>query len=146
MSKAIPTTPTAYPLIEPGKRASIAGRTGSGKSSLGCFLLARSPGHWAILNPKGTKAYDNLPDCNTIHGFNLKKIEASLREHKFTNIIPTIQQSSPANLDNFIMWLHTSYENMGLCIDELYTVHTAAGHDCICHGLVLRGSCRSQGS
>jgi hypothetical protein len=111
------------PLINPGDRATVAGRTGSGKSTLGCFLLGRSPGNWLILNPKGTKAYNDLPGVNTIHGISLKKIDRSLLENRFTNLVPTVGQSKPDNLDALIMFLHSEYENMGLVIDELYTVH-----------------------
>lgn len=115
--------PSNLPLINPGDRASIAGRTGSGKSTLGCFLLSRSPGTWLILNPKGTKAYDKLPGVFTLNGFNAKKLDIALRDNRFVNLVPSIPQSTPENLDALIMYMHQQYSNVGLCIDELYTLH-----------------------
>lgn len=111
------------PLIEPGKRAAVAGRTGSGKSTLARWLLERSPGHWLILNPKWTKAYSALPDSNTIQGINMKKLDKSLTDYRFTILNPTPQQSGADNLDDLVAYLHATYENIGLCVDELYTMH-----------------------
>ena len=115
--------PQSLPKINPGDRAILAGRTGSGKSTLARFLLERSPGHWVILNPKGTKAYDKLPDINTINGFDLKKIGKSIEKHRFTNIVPSLNQSNADTMDAFIMWLHGEYTDIGLVSDELYTLH-----------------------
>lgn len=111
------------PLINPGQRMTIAGRTGSGKSTLGKWMIQRSPGHWLILNPKATAAYDRLPDSNTVHGFDAKKIEKSLEEHKFTNVIPSTQEATPDYMDAWVMYLHETYLHVGLCIDELYSIH-----------------------
>lgn len=111
------------PIINPGKRATVAGRTGSGKSTLGCWLLSRSPGHWVILNPKVTKAYDKLPGAKVIEGIELKKIEKSIEENRFTIINPTRQQANEDTLDALILWLHDGYTKVGLCVDELYAVH-----------------------
>lgn len=116
---------TTYPLILPGKRAVIAGRTGSGKTTLACWLLKRSPLHWVILNPKHTAGYKTLPDCNIVSGFNLRDIERSIEKHKFTLINPGTGESTPDTLDAFVEWLHATYRNVGLCCDELYTMHSA---------------------
>lgn len=111
------------PAISPGKRAIAAGRTGAGKSSLAQWLLLNSPGHWLILNPKWTKAFDNLPDAKVIEGIELGKIKKSLSENRFTIVNPYPAQSSPETLDMLIQWLHESYTDIGLCIDESYAVH-----------------------
>lgn len=116
-------SPDNFPRIAPGQRVVLAGRSGSGKSTLGCWLLKRSPLHWIILNPKHTKAYNKLPDAKVIDGIDFKKIEKSLQENKFTVVNPTIAQNSPDNLDNFVLYLHETYEKIGLCCDELYTMH-----------------------
>lgn len=112
-----------YPRINPGKRAIVSGRTGSGKSTLGRYLLENSPGHWIIINPKWTKAYAKLPDSNTVEGMDFVKIEKSMRDFRFTILNPKSGEASAENLDNLVIWLHESYENIGLCIDELYTLH-----------------------
>lgn len=111
------------PRIEQGQRACIAGRSGSGKSTLACWMLTRSPGHWLILNPKHTKAYAHLPDVNTMNGINFSKLERSIRDHRFTVVNPTGPQSTPENMDAFVEYLHGQYQNLGLCADELYTLH-----------------------
>lgn len=118
------TEPQSLPVIKQGERASIAGRSGSGKSTLACWLLSRSPGHWLILNPKHTKAYNVLPGAVTLNGINFAKLERSLNLNRFTIVNPTGPQSTPDNLDSFVDYLHNQYMNLGLCADELYTLHT----------------------
>lgn len=116
-------TTDQLPRINPGKRAIVAGRTGAGKSSLGTWLLKRSPGHWLILNPKWTKAYDNLPDAKKIEGIKLKEIARSLEENRFTIVNPRNSESRHDILDLLILWLHENFTDVGLCIDESYAVH-----------------------
>ncbi len=111
----------SLPLIEPGKRALVAGRTGCGKSTLARWLLKRSPGHWVIINPKHTAAYDKLPGANKIDGTNLAKLGQSIKKHKFT-IVNTVS-SNNKYLDDLVAYLHAEYSNLGLCVDELYTMH-----------------------
>lgn len=111
------------PHLSQGQRATVAGRTGSGKSTLARWLLMRSPGHWLILNPKHTSAYKSLPDAETIRGFDMKKIERSLGEHRFTIINPSSAQSTPEVMDAFVEYMHNEYKNIGLCVDELYSLH-----------------------
>lgn len=109
--------------IRPGKRAMFAGRTGSGKSTVACWWLNRSPGHWLILNPKWTAAFNGLPDSNVVDSLDLNKIEKSLEKYRFTIVNPQSSQSSPDVLDALIMWLHESFTDIGLCVDELYAIH-----------------------
>lgn len=119
------------PHIPAGKRAVVVGRTGSGKSSLAGFLLRQSPQQWIILNPKGTKAYDNLPDAVTLNGLNWKKLERLMFEKtrdgkarwRFINVVPAIAEASTENMDNFLMALHESYTHIGFVADELYTLN-----------------------
>lgn len=116
--------PLPPPRINPGKRAVVAGRTGAGKSSLANWLLQNSPGHWVILNPKWTKAFAALPGSATIEGLDMKKIAKSIEENRFTIVNPNPNQQSPDLLDLFIQWLHESFTDVGLCLDESYAVHT----------------------
>lgn len=112
------------PRIKAGERAIVAGRTGSGKSSLARWLLVRSVGHWVILNPKHTKAFNSLPDSNVVYEMTAKAIEQSMRDHRFTIINPPSDQCAPETLDLLIDWLHSNYKNVGLCVDELYAIHS----------------------
>lgn len=111
------------PLINPGERAVVAGRTGSGKSTLANWLLQRSPGVWVILNPKLTKAYEKLPGSKVVSGFDDVKIDRAFREARFVIVNPKQQEARPEEMDYFVQWLHDSYEKVGLCVDELYTLH-----------------------
>lgn len=118
------------PHVPAGKRVSVVGRTGSGKSTLGTYLLLNSPLQWIILNPKGTAAYNALPDMITIEGMDIDKIHRALTQkikgkakYRFINVIPTRHETEPEYQDAFIGLLHDGYTNIGLCCDELYTVH-----------------------
>ena len=111
------------PFIAPGKRAIVSGRTGSGKSTLACWLLSRSSQHWLILNPKHTAAYKDLPDCEVLTKFDDGLVSRSVEKHRFTLLNLSGAQSTPDYMDNIIQWFHETFENVGLCVDETYTLH-----------------------
>jgi hypothetical protein len=113
----------SLPTISPGQRAVVAGRTGSGKSTLGKWLLLQSPGHWIILNPKWTRAYDNLPDSVKVKGFDLPKIEREITNHRFVVVDPKQVEATPDIMDLFVQHVHDHFTNIGLVADELYTLH-----------------------
>jgi hypothetical protein len=117
-------TKDRLPIVGPGKRAIVSGRTGSGKSTLGCWLLNRSLQHWAILNPKWTQAYKNLPDSKVLTRFNESVFSDSLEKNRFTIINFDGKSSKADYMDDVISHIHGSFENVGLCADELYTLHT----------------------
>lgn len=116
--------PDNLPIVAPGKRLIVSGMTGSGKSTLVCWLLNRSRQHWIIFNPKWTDAYTNLPDSNTLKGFDDKKFMASVKKYKYTIINFTADESTPQFMDDVLDFIHHSFENVGVCLDELYTVHS----------------------
>ena len=141
---------TQYPRINPGQRAILAGRTGSGKSTLASWLMLRSAGHWVIINPKWTKAFDDFkPDVpeskrdkvidNKIVGIDTKLISASIAANRFTIINPASSETDPETLDLLIQWLHESYTDIGIYVDELTMVHNGyiAGPGLI--GVLTRG-------
>ncbi len=111
------------PRVNPGQRAVIAGRSGSGKSTLGRWLLQQSPGHWVILNPKWTKAYDKLPDVVKIKGFKLPQIERAITTNRFVVVDPVQSEATPEIMDLFVQWIHDNFTNVGVVADELYTLH-----------------------
>jgi energy-coupling factor transporter ATP-binding protein EcfA2 len=127
------------PVINRGKRATIAGRTGSGKSTLGKWLLQRSPGTWIILNPKHTAAYNTLPNSVVLKGMDVNKLDKLLREYKFINVWPNEFECNEDAMDDFIAYLTRTYSNIGICIDELYSLHSngRAGPGLL--GLLTRG-------
>lgn len=115
------------PKITAGKRLLVAGRTGSGKSALACWFLQRSQQTWVVLNPKHTGAYKNLPDSNVVKSLDPKKVSDSIKKYKYTIVNPPSSTADPDTMDAFIMWLHDSWTNIGLCCDELYAIHKG-GH------------------
>jgi hypothetical protein len=115
------------PTLEAGKRITISGRTGNGKSTLACWLLNRSKQHWIILNPKHTASFNHLPDSNVLRGFEEKKFLASVEKFKYTIINFSGEQATPDFMDSVVSYAHESFENVGLCVDELYTLHTTGG-------------------
>ncbi len=90
---------------------------------MACWLLNRSPQHWLIFNPKWTKAYDALPDAQTIKGFDLRKINRSLERNRFTVVNPQGHETKWDIMDAVIEYYHEGFENIGLCLDELYYLH-----------------------
>lgn len=115
------------PEIKPGKRATICGRTGSGKSTLAAWFLNNSPQHWVILNPKHTAMYRALPDSVVYKKFDAKGIFADCRKRKFTILNLSNFEADWEYMDNVVNWLHNSVRNIGLCCDELYTLHNSSG-------------------
>jgi len=115
------------PRIDPGQRAIISGRTGSGKSTLACWLLARSPQHWIIFNPKHTAAYKSLDDSVTFKKFDARAILSNIKRHKFVILNFRGAQAEADFMDAVLYWLHENLKDFGVCVDELYTMHSAAG-------------------
>lgn len=112
------------PHIPAGKRAVVVGRTGTGKTQLAVWLCQRSPGVWIILNPKCVDYFDSLGPA--VRGFDLAAIGKHLTKEpderpKFIVVYPP-EGADPAEFDAFILDLHRSWENVGLYVDELYSV------------------------
>lgn len=116
------------PEIASGKRALLAGRTGSGKSTLAVWFLARSYQHWVILNPKHTALYRQLPDAVVYRKFDPRGISSDARRKKFIVLELSGEEAEKNYMDGIIGWLHGALHNIGLCVDELYTLHSAGGH------------------
>jgi energy-coupling factor transporter ATP-binding protein EcfA2 len=113
------------PTVDPGKRALIAGRTGSGKSTLCCYLLQESGQHWVILNPKHTDAYKDLPDVRIHTRFKERDVARSIEREKFTLLNLSGSQASAPFMDSILQWMHEYYRDVGACADELYTLHNS---------------------
>lgn len=114
------------PHIEPGSRVVVAGRTGSGKTTLGAFLLGRSRQHWIIFNPKHTAGYSVLDDANVLRKTSgeMGRVESSLKKHRFTVLNFPSSESDSEYMDALIQYFHETYTNIGVCADELYTLHS----------------------
>jgi ATPase subunit of ABC transporter with duplicated ATPase domains len=120
-------TNEALPSIEPGQRAIVSGRTGSGKSTLARWLLNRSDQHWVVFNPKHTAAYRKLDDAIIFKKFDAKAILSAIKRYKFVVLNFSGDEASADVMDAVLLWLHENLRNVGVCCDELYTMHSSAG-------------------
>ena len=105
--------------IQPGKRCIVAGRTGSGKTTLAHAIVKNSPGVWIALDTKRDPFFKrfkkHLPELEMP-----SKIFRWWRPHQ--KIIVVKGSSDATANDEWIEELFLSYENVGLWIDELYMV------------------------
>src|SRR5574337_1792957 len=101
--------PVSHPFIDRGKRVVLAGRTGSGKSTLACWLMRHSNVRWIILNPKATRAYDDLNDCERVNGLDPRAITRAIERSRYVNIVPTYAESTPEGMDALSEWVHASF-------------------------------------
>lgn len=111
------------PSIKPGSRAIVAGRTGSGKTTLAAWLIHRNFQRWVILNPKHTAGYKSLDDSVALENFNERKLDRELSRHRFVSLNFSPQENNNEFMDSIIYFLHEQYENIGILCDELYTLH-----------------------
>jgi hypothetical protein len=110
------------PSIEPGGRIAIAGRTGTGKTVIACWLLKRSRQHWVIFNPKHTRGYSSLPGAIVLSVFDPKTIARTVTDNKYVIVNFSGEQASPDYMDACVAYLQSILDNIGICIDELYTM------------------------
>lgn len=118
---------TSLPRIENDKRCLITGRTGSGKTTLGAWFLVRSLQHWVILNPKHTALYKKLPYSVVHREFDAKRIAQDSKRYRFVILELSGDEAEASYMDGVIGWLHGALNNIGLCADELYTLHSGSG-------------------
>jgi hypothetical protein len=122
-----PRTERLPPRIDSDARFCVAGRTGSGKTTLANWFLNRSSQHWVILNPKHTGAYRELPDSIVHRKFKPRELLSDLNRRKFVNLELNEFEAGAEYMDGIIGWLHGALSNVGLCCDELYTLHSGTG-------------------
>lgn len=128
------------PYVPPGERALILGKTGSGKTVIGAWLLSRSPGRWVILNSK----YDEfLTQIGPSVDWNVKDILKGLKKKEIVVAHPTSFEAE--DLDRVLFELCETRQAVGVFIDELLYLHKGngrAGPGLM--GLLTRGRSRKQ--
>lgn len=139
------SAPSPLPQIKGGTRTIIVGRTGSGKTSLARYLMEkRNRQRWVIFNPKHTGGYKDLPGAKVMDGWDARKFDKSLTENRFTIINFRKNELSPEYMDAVLAYIHDAYDDIGLCMDELYYMHknNEPGEGLI--GVLTRGRERKQ--
>mgnify|MGYP001626164303 CR=1 FL=1 len=128
-----------YPKIDIGERMAIAGRTGSGKTTLASWMVRRSAGFWIVLNQKGDASLSRLGPNLTMDTWE----DALDRGAKFAVIQPEPERTIE-EIDDWIYALSEEWENIGLFVDELYylTSNSRAGPGLT--GWLTRGRSRRQ--
>lgn len=133
------------PTLEPGTRGIVSGRTGSGKTSLARYLMERrNAQHWVILNPKHTGGYRGMPDAKVMDGWHAGKFAKEITKHRFVVLNFKTRELDTDFMDAVLMYIHDTYDNVGICCDELYYLHKngEAGDGLI--GILTRGRERKQ--
>ena len=134
------------PRLDPGTRTIVAGRTGSGKTSLARYFMQRlnTGQHWVILNPKHTAGYKSLPDAVVLEGWDARKFERAISKHRFVILNFKTAELDSDFMDSVLLYIHETYNNIGICADELYYLHKfgEAGDGLI--GILTRGRERKQ--
>lgn len=131
------------PLITRGQRATLVGRSGVGKTTLGKWLMFRSPLRWIVLDTKhddgfnGYKTFNKLPT--------MKELAHGLPDNKLLVVRPTGGElTQPRVLDNWLAVIHDSWDDIGVMIDEGYQVAMGANAGPGLTGLLTRGRARGQ--
>lgn len=91
---------------------------------MGAWFLQRSTQHWIILNPKHTRIYRELPGAAVHRKFDSRALIRDLAIYKFVVLELEADEAEPNYMDGIVAWVHTAMRNVGLCVDELYTMHS----------------------
>lgn len=137
--------PIPLPLIKPGTRTTVTGRTGSGKTSLARYLMEkRSRQHWVIFNPKHTAGYKDMEGAIVLNKWEAKKFDKAIGEHRFVILNFAKNETNHEFMDAVVSYLHDTYDELGFCFDELYYMHKnmEPGEGMV--GLYTRGRERKQ--
>ena len=124
-----------------GSRTVIAGQTGCGKTTLATWLLSQTANHWIIFNPKWSDSFKKAlgEECNVLRTVEPKAISNSIEKFKFTVINIPPEFADPEQQDLLIKYVHETYRDVGVLVDELYTVHKHGNAGPGLIGLLTRG-------
>lgn len=129
---------TESPFVLPaGARISICGATGSGKTTFARGVLAASDYHWLIFNPKLSPAFDRLGGSKVTR-LTQSRIFTSLERNQYT-VLNFPSSWTWEYQDELIGLVCEKFSNVGICIDELYTLHNGAKAGPGLIGLLTRG-------
>lgn len=132
----------AAPAIEPGKRVTLVGRTGSGKTTLGKWLMLRAPLRWAILDTKHDSSFAEWRPAAGLQS--MRAIKRAWRERQMVVIRPAPHEMHPRTLDAYLGELHDAFDTFGTMVDEVYQFSSSQFPGPGLTGLVTRGRDRRQ--
>jgi hypothetical protein len=130
------------PLIIPGKRLAVVGRTGSGKTYLERWFMLRSGLRWVVLDTKHDPGFNDWRPSGGL--LEPKALKRRWADTPYIVVRPHPVQNNPATLDYYLGQLHDAFEGFGVCVDETYQVVTGPRPGPGLTGLVTRGRVRRQ--
>lgn len=143
MSITVPAPRTdTYPQLAPGERAALVGRSGSGKTYLGRYLMLRTPLRWVVLDSKWDPGYDRYAPLKGICG--ARTLTRAWDGQQIVVVRPKPSENKAAILDMWLGELHDWFEGFGTLIDETYQVSVGTQPGDGLTGLVTRGRARRQ--
>ena len=130
------------PRIRAGERLSLMGRSGSGKTYLGRWFMARSGLKWVVLDTKHDPAFDKYVAKGGL--LTMQEIARAFKERTIVVVRPNGPENKPPILDAYLNDLHEAFENFGINIDETYQVALGSRPGPGLTGLITRGRVRGQ--
>lgn len=130
------------PVIVKGKRVALTGRTGSGKTYLGQWLMLKTAFHWVVLDSKHDPGFDLWRPYDGL--LTSRALRRAWVDHQIVVVRPKPHQSRADILDAYLGDLHGAFTNFGTFIDELYQVVRRGQPGDGLTGLVTRGRARGQ--
>ena len=112
--------------VRPGERVLISGKTGSGKTRGMIWLAHRQSLPVIVLDTKIDPAFETLPGAFVVNGLDcdLSAIYAQHETLPQLIIRPNPHEYNADSLDAFLDYIYSSCENICVCIDELYSLHS----------------------
>ena len=123
--------------LRAGERLAVCGATGTGKTTFARGVLAESSYHWLIFNPKWSKSFAALGGA-LITRPDRSRIFSALDRQQYT-VVNFPASWNWESQDELISDVCERYSNIGICADELYTLHNGAKAGPGLIGLLTRG-------
>lgn len=109
--------------LKPGTRTILAGKTGSGKTTVAASLLLTSRQKWIMVDPKSDDKLARLTPSRTVAPMRVKILDAWRKGVQYVRL----DRDADADvIDDLLSRLYQEYSNFGVYIDELYYLHSGS--------------------